>query len=117
MKKTNNIGIGVTAPKETCTDRNCPFHGDLTVRGREFVGVVKSDKMSRTVTVYWERKQYIPKFERYEKKFSKVKAHNPDCISAKIGDKVRIKECRPLSKLKNFVVVEKIVEGEQNASA
>jgi small subunit ribosomal protein S17 len=79
---------------------------ELKVHGREFVGVVTSDKMSRTVTVAWDRRQFIPKYERYEKKLSKVKAHNPESINAKEGDKVRIKECRPLSKTKNFVVIE-----------
>ena len=38
---------------------------------------------------------------------SRITAHNPPCIDAKTGDKVKIAECRPLSKTKNFVVVEK----------
>ena len=107
-EKTKNIGLKLKAPKESCEDSNCPFHGSLKVHGRSFVGVVTSDKMSKTVSVSWERRQFVPKYERYEKKVSKIKAHNPDCISAKEGDKVRIVECRPLSKMKNFVIVEKL---------
>jgi small subunit ribosomal protein S17 len=108
MAKTNNLGIDVKSPEGTCEDANCPFHGNLKIHGKQFVGVVSSDKMSKTVTVTWERRVYLPKYERYEKKRSKVKAHNPECINAKEGDTVKIMECRPLSKLKNFVVIEKL---------
>ncbi len=110
MKKT--IGIEVKAPGKKCADPNCPFHGSLGVRGRSFVGIVASDKMAKTVTVFWDRTIYIPKYERYTTKRSKVKAHNPDCLNVKKGDKVMIMECRPLSKTKNFVVVEKIEKRE-----
>ena len=102
-----NIGLDIEAPKEICNDRNCPFHGSLKVRGRQFSGVVISSKMHSTATVEWERVQHIPKYERYEKKRSKIKAHNPKCINAAEGDIVKVMECRPLSKTKNFVIVEK----------
>ncbi|MEM2130985.1 MAG: 30S ribosomal protein S17 [Candidatus Woesearchaeota archaeon] len=78
----------------------------LKTRGRSFIGKVISAKAQRTVTVEWIRRVYIPKYERYQQKKSKVKAHNPDEISAKEGDNVLIKECRPISKTKKFVVVE-----------
>lgn len=102
-----NAGLDVKEPKEKCDDKNCPFHGSLRVRGRQFYGVVISAKMHSTATVEWVRTVHIPKYERYEKKRSKVKAHNPKCINAAEGDLVRIAECRPLSKTKNFVIVEK----------
>ncbi len=38
-------------PKKTCDDRNCPFHGDLAVRGRVLEGVVHTSKMDKTVIV------------------------------------------------------------------
>lgn len=107
MKEKKNIGIDVRKPKESCNDKNCPFHGNLKVRGRSFKGTVVSDKMKGTITVKWVRKYFIPKYERFEKRYSKVKAHNPPCINAQEGDFVKIIECRPLSKTKNFVVVEK----------
>lgn len=103
----NDIGIDVQAPKEKCNDRNCPFHGSLRVRGRQFKGVVISSKMHNTATIEWTRTEYIPKYERYEQKRSKIKAHNPKCINAIEGDLVRVIGCRPLSKTKNFVIVEK----------
>ncbi|MFH1821711.1 MAG: 30S ribosomal protein S17 [Methanobacteriota archaeon] len=102
------VGMGIEPPKEKCSDVRCPFHGELSVRGRAFEAVVVSDKMSRTVTVELEGMQHIPKYERYERRTSKYHAHNPACISAKVGDKVKIMECRRLSKTKTFVVVKKM---------
>lgn len=104
--KTKNIGFGIKKPKNDCKDGNCPFHGMLKCRGRTFEGTVVSAKMQKTVNVKWEWKHYLKKYERYEKRRSNVKAHNPSCINAKEGDIVRIIECRPLSKTKNFVVVD-----------
>jgi small subunit ribosomal protein S17 len=77
----------------------------LSLRGRSFVGTVISASMQKTVTVEWERRNFIKKYERYEKRKSKVKAHNPEDINAIEGDVVEIRECRPISKTKNFVVV------------
>lgn len=91
-----------------CKDKNCTEHGKMTVHGREFTGRVVSAKMQRTVTVEWPRRKYVPKYERYETRRSRVKAHNPQCIDAKSGDTVLIKECRPISKTKNFVIIKKV---------
>ncbi len=87
-----------------CEDEHCPTHGNLRIKGRVFLGTVIADKMQRTATVQWERRLYVPKYERYMKAWTRVKVHNPPCINAKTGDYVRIIECRPLSKTKNFVV-------------
>lgn len=94
--------------KETpsCKDVRCPTHGNLKLRGRTFTGVVISDKMPRTINVEWPRQIYLSKYERFEKRRSRVKAHVPECVKVKVGDKVRVAECRPISKTKNFVVVE-----------
>ncbi|RJQ17558.1 30S ribosomal protein S17 [Candidatus Woesearchaeota archaeon] len=78
----------------------------LPTRGRTFVGTVVSNKMQRTVTVQWVRKRYMNKYERYELRRTKVKAHNPDTIDAKMGDRVKIMETRPISKTKHFIVIE-----------
>lgn len=78
----------------------------ISTRGRTFKGIVVSSKAQKTVTVSWDRRVFVPKFERFQSKRVKVKAHNPDTMSAKEGDVVIIKECRPLSKTKKFVVVE-----------
>ena len=105
-QELNNIGLDAAPPKEKCEDPKCPWHGKLSLRGRIFVGTVRSAKASKTAVVEWPHVQFLPKYERYERRTSKVIAYNPKCISAKIGDKVRIVECRPLSKTKSFVVIE-----------
>lgn len=102
-----DIGIDVRLPAKECEDENCPFHGKLPVRGQIIEGVVISDKAPKTVVVLRSYLKKIRKYERYEKRRSKIHAHNPPCIDAKVGDVVRIAECRPLSKTKSFVVVEK----------
>ena len=104
--EARNIGINVVKPKETCDDNSCPFHGSLKCRGRTFTGIIISGKMQKTVIIEWEWKHFLKKYERYEKRRGKLKAHKPDCINAKEGDIVKIMECCPLSKTKNFVVVE-----------
>lgn len=91
---------------DKCSDLHCPAHGKVSLRGQEFVGKVVSAKMQKTVTVQWGRMALVRKYERYITKRSKVHAHNPICINAKEGDLVRIKESRPLSKTKAFVVTE-----------
>lgn len=78
----------------------------IATRGRTFVGTVISDRMAKTVTVEWERRRYVAKYQRYEKRRTRVKAH--DETGAKIGDMVEIRETRPISKTKNFLVIRKI---------
>ena len=105
MKK--DIGIDVKPPEKTCEDPKCTWHGQLSVRGRVFTGIVRSAKSHNTVVVEWGYHKLIPKYERYERRKTRVTAYNPPCIHAREGDAVMIAECRPLSKSKNFVVVSK----------
>jgi small subunit ribosomal protein S17 len=102
------VGLGIEPPKEKCDDKNCPFHGSLSVRGRIFVGTVVSDKMSKTVVVELEHMHKVRKYERYARRTSKLHVHNPPCINAHVGDKVKFMECRRLSKTKAFVIVQKM---------
>jgi len=95
-------------PRKSCEDRNCPFHGELSVRGRLLEGSVASAKMERTVVVRRDYLHYVPKFKRYERRHGHVSAHNPPCLDVKEGDRVKIAECRPISKTVSFVVVEKL---------
>lgn len=71
-------------------------------------GLVISAKMDKTAIIRRDYLNYVPKFKRYERRHSHIPAHNPPCLGAKEGDKVRIAECRPLSKTVSFVVVEKL---------
>ena len=95
-----------------CNDESCPSHGSLSLRGREFTGTVISTKMRKTAVIEFPRLHFLKKYERYEKRRTKLKAHNAECIGAKNGDVVRVMECRPLSKTKNFVI-SKIVGREK----
>lgn len=106
--KVRNIGINVKTPKDTCEDKNCPFHGNLPVRGQIITGIISSKKMQKSVLVKREYMHYVPKYERYEKRTSSYAAHCPPCLKLEVGDKVRIAECRPLSKTISFVAIEKI---------
>ena len=65
------------------------------------IGTVVSDKMDMTITVAVERRVQHTLYKKYLKRTKKLLAHNPD-NSAKLGDKVSIMECRPLSKRKSW---------------
>ncbi|MBI2108242.1 30S ribosomal protein S17 [Candidatus Woesearchaeota archaeon] len=105
--ESKNIGLGVPKAQAGCEDDNCPFHGSLSVRGRQFDALVVSVKMRKTAVVESDYTRFNSKYARYEKMRRRLKAHNPTCIGANEGDLVRIIECRPLSKTKNFVIVQK----------
>jgi len=66
---------------------------------REFTGLVVSDKMDKTVVVKITTKVLHPLYKKYVTKSVKYKAHDEN-NDAKIGDTVRIMECRPISKEK-----------------
>jgi small subunit ribosomal protein S17 len=103
-----NIGIEAKPPSGSCAEPNCPWHGTLSIRGRQFVGKVVKVKAPRTAIIEWEYPHYLTKYERYERRHSHIAVHSPLCIGTKVGDKVRIAECRPVSKTKAFVVVERL---------
>jgi small subunit ribosomal protein S17 len=98
-----------------CTDIKCPEHGELATRGMTFQGKVISDKMQGTAIVFIEYTVKVPKFERYKRRHSRIKVHNPPCINAKVGDLVKIAECRPLSKTVHFVIIEKLRNADDEA--
>jgi small subunit ribosomal protein S17 len=68
-------------------------------RKKEFVGIVKSDKMDKTIVVSVETTTLHPLYKKYVVRSKKVKAHD-EKNEAKIGDRVRVVECRPISKEK-----------------
>ncbi|MHA1950991.1 MAG: 30S ribosomal protein S17 [Candidatus Thorarchaeota archaeon] len=105
--KVRNIGIpNVEPPEKTCDDINCPFHGNLAVRTKVREGVVTSTRMYKTIVFQTDYLSLIKKYARYERRRSKKLAHLPPCIEVKVGDTVKVVECRPLSKNVSAVVVE-----------
>ncbi len=116
MKKSVGYNVDFKPEKKDTTseDKNDPYFGNLSVRGKMFEGIVVSDSMRRTVKVGWDAIVKDAKYNRYFKKRTKVSAHNPDSILAKKGDTVLIGECRPLSKTKHFVVLKILGDQKQN---
>jgi small subunit ribosomal protein S17 len=84
-----NTGTGTAAPAEREGRRN------------EKVGQVVSTKMQKTIVVEIEMRKAHPKYKRVMKTNKKFYAHDEQ-NSARVGDMVRIRETRPLSKLKRW---------------
>lgn len=102
--------------EQGCEDRLCPVHGDkkLKMRGRTFEGVVVK-KIEKKIKIEFERMFKLPKYERYEKRRTKIHARLPNCMKDKveIGDLVQVAETRPISKMIHFVVL-KIIRKKKN---
>ena len=83
---------------------------------KERIGEVISAKMDKTIVVRVERRFPHPQYKKIVKLQKKFYAHDGD-KKAKQGDTVRIAECRPLSKLKRWKLVEVITQAEAPAGA
>ena len=83
-----------------------------TARGhrKERVGEVISNKMTKTIVVRVERRFPHPKFKKVVTGYKKLYAHD-EKAEAKVGDRVRIEETRPLSKLKRWRLVAVVEHG------
>jgi len=66
---------------------------------KEFVGIVKSDKMDKTIVISVETTTLHPLYKKYVVRSKRLKAHD-EKNEAKAGDRVRVVECRPISKEK-----------------
>ena len=74
---------------------------------RQLTGTVVSDKMQKTVVVEIEQIKEHPKYKRRYKVHKKYQAHD-EKGECKVGDKVLIEECRPISKEKRWRVIGKV---------
>ncbi len=74
---------------------------------RILLGAVVSDRSDKTVVVTVERRVMHPLFKKVVRKSKRYHAHDEN-NEYKIGDKVRIEECRPISKLKTWRVIERV---------
>ena len=74
---------------------------------RKIKGKVVSDKMDKTVVISTERYVKHPKYGKYYTITKRYKAHD-ELNTYKVGDTVIIEESRPISKDKNFIVLEKV---------
>ena len=86
----------------------------IRTHGKIFQGrVIK--KFPKRVVIEFERMVYIRKYERYTKTKTKIHARLPESMENQIniGDLIRVQECRPLSKIIHFIVIEKIKDAEE----
>lgn len=74
---------------------------------RKLIGTIVSNKMQKTVAVEVERVKEHPRYKRRYRVHKKYKAHN-EKGEYKVGDRVIIEECRPLSRDKRWKVIKKI---------
>jgi len=97
--------LGFKAPKKSCTDQKCPFHGQINVKKVLITGTVIKKDLNHSATIEWSRPYYIHKYERYEMRKSRLRVHNPPCLNAQIEDQVIVAKTRPLSKTKNHIII------------
>ena len=108
-KKMQEKEITETAGAANCTDKKCPVHGEISVRGRRFKGHVTKTH-SKNATIEFDRFTYVKKYERYFKSKTRLHAHVPECLASAIkpGVYVEFGECRPLSKTIHHVIIKMI---------
>ena len=85
---------------------------EFPTRGSTFVGKVESTKMEKSATVRWEYSESVPKYERYERRNTKVTTHVPEDLEVEEGDRVRIAETKPISKTKSTVITDVLADSE-----
>ena len=105
---TRNIGLPVKGIKETKieNEKNNPFNGSLSIRGKLFEGIVINAKAKGTAVIQKESPIYFTKFKRFGRSKNKIHAHIPSNLNVQKGDYVVAAECRPISKSVSFVIVE-----------
>ena len=81
---------------------NC-FTAEVKRSGRAVTGTVVSDRMDKSITVLIERRVQHPVYGKIIRRSSKLHAHDENNV-CKIGDKVTVVECRPLSKTKTWML-------------
>jgi small subunit ribosomal protein S17 len=87
---------------------------ETSSKPRILTGRVVSNKMNQTVTVLIERRVRHPLYGKIIRRSTKVHAHDEQ-NSCRVGDTVRVQECRPISKTKSWNLVEIIERAEQEA--
>jgi small subunit ribosomal protein S17 len=76
------------------------------------IGQVVSDKMTQTIVVRVEERKLHPKYRKHIRRHVKFHVHDPQGIAG-VGDVVKIEECRPLSRLKRWRLIEVLERAEE----
>ena len=105
---TRNIGLPVKELKKIPfeNEKNNPFNGSLSIRGKIFEGIIINAKAKGTVVIERESLIDFTKFKRFGRSKNKIHAHVPSNLDIQEGDYVVAAECRPISKSVSFVVIE-----------
>jgi len=101
MENTENTGENEVVLEKTTTEGNKPLRNTR----KERVGIVTSDKMTKSIVVRIDRKVKHPIYGKFLTKSKKFMAHD-ELNDAHIGDTVKIMECRPLSRNKSWRLVQ-----------
>jgi small subunit ribosomal protein S17 len=112
---SRNIGVpNVRTPTKECSDKYCPFHGTTRIRGKITKGVVVSRKSDTTAIIRQDYVHFVPKYQRYERRNTRIACHLPECLSdtIKLGDTVILGESRKISKNKAFIILDKVTKEE-----
>ena len=107
--KKTEVSANVHFPKSS--------NASLGSRGRTFEGTV-TKKFPKRVVVEFERTVFVPKYKSFYRKKTKLHARLLDQMEKEIniGDFIKVRECRPLSKIIHFLVIEKIRTSSQTKS-
>merc|ERR1711970_47807 len=105
-----NVGLGFKTPRHAkdgnFVDKKCPFTGNVRIRGRILTGVVRKQKMQRTIIIRRDYLHFVRKYGRFEKRHNNMAVHmSPAFLDVEAGDIVTVGECRPLSKTVRFNVI------------
>jgi len=92
------------------TTTTTPSSPVARAKRKERVGEVIANKMAKTIVVRVERRFPHPKFKKIVTGYKKLYAHD-EKSEAKVGDRVRLEETRPLSKIKRWRLVEVVEHG------
>lgn len=93
--------------------KNTEMKNLVGTRGRTFEGAVIR-KFPMRLTIEFERTLFLPKYERFMKKKTRIHARLPKEVEnqVEIGDLVQVRECRPLSKIIHFMFVKVVRKAE-----
>merc|ERR1712224_600712 len=110
MRYWRNVGLGIKCPKEAqdgnYVDKECPFTGNVSIRGRILKGmVISAGKMKRTIVLRRNYLHYIKKYNRFEKRHKNLAVHCSPAFDPKEGDIATVGQCRPVAKTVRFNVL------------
>ena len=114
-RSSSSIGIGNVDPaveyQKEIADIEKQYE-ERKKRRQSMIGVVVSDKCSKSVTIKVEREKYFPKYDKHVTRTRKFMAHDEEEL-CEMGDLIRIVPCRPMSKLKRHMVIDIIKKGQR----